>query len=54
MWEHFLDFLVTDSLSVVTQRRAVPPLNPSHPINGHTGRRRLPCFHQLSQSMSLV
>lgn len=54
MWEHFLDFLVNDSMSVVTQPRPVPPLNAQHPNNHHTGRRRLPCFHQLSQGMSLV
>lgn len=52
MWEHFLDFLVTDSLLIVTKRRAVPPLNSCHPNNYHTGCRRLRCFQQLSQGMS--
>jgi hypothetical protein len=49
MWEHFLDFLATDSLSVVTQPRAVPPLNPFQPTNRFTGKTRLSAFRNLSQ-----
>lgn len=49
MWEHFLDFLATDSLSVVTQPRAVSSLNPMLKTNTFTGKPRLPAFRYLSQ-----
>jgi hypothetical protein len=49
MWEHFLDFLATDSLSIVTQPRAVPPLNPFQVTNRYTGKNRLSVFRALSQ-----
>jgi len=54
MWEYFLDFLATDSLSVVTQPRAVPPLNPYQANNRFTGKSRLPVFRNLSQGIPLV
>lgn len=50
IWEHFLDFCVTDINSVVTVPRIVPPLDPYNTINIHTGKKRLPIFIQLSQN----
>lgn len=54
MWEHFVDFLASDSLSVVAQPRPVPPLNPRQQINRYTGRRRLQVFSQLSSGLSIA
>jgi hypothetical protein len=48
MWEHFVDFLATDSLSVVANPRPVHTMNPHQCINHFTGRKRLDCFLQLS------
>lgn len=50
MWEHFLDFCKSDSLSVVAQPRKVPPLNPYVPNNPYTGRKRLPFLVKLSEN----
>lgn len=47
MWEHFVDYLVSDPLSVIAQPRSVPPLNPSQPYNRYSGKRRLPVFMTL-------
>lgn len=49
MWEHFLDFLKVDSLSVVTVPRVVPTTDEYNPINPHTGKSRLPVLMYLSQ-----
>lgn len=53
MWEHFLDFLKSDYLSVVMIPRRTSLPNPYSAINTHTGRRRLPCFQALSQERSI-
>lgn len=50
MWEHFLDFLKSDSLSIVTVPRNVPPLNPYQIHNPYNGKKRLPVFMKLSQT----
>lgn len=52
MWEHFLDFLKSDSLSVVTVARNVPPINPFQVYNHYTGKKRLPIFLKLSQTFA--
>jgi hypothetical protein len=53
MWEHFLDFLASDPLSVVVQPRAVPPLNPFVVSNHYTGKRRLSTLMKLGHGKSL-
>lgn len=53
MWEHFVDFLAADSLSVVINPRPVHTLNPSHELNFFTGRQRLSSFVQLSVGLSI-
>jgi hypothetical protein len=52
MWEYYLDFLKSDSLSVVTTPRNVPPLNPYQIHNPYSGKKRLPIFMKLSQTNS--
>jgi hypothetical protein len=49
MWEHFVDFLATDSLSVVPFPRKAPGLNPFYHNNHYTGHKRLSTFIHLSQ-----
>ncbi|KAJ1440819.1 hypothetical protein B484DRAFT_476588 [Ochromonadaceae sp. CCMP2298] len=51
MWEHFLDFCKTDSLSVVTVPRSVQPqlTNPFARTNIYSGKARLSTFMRLSQ-----
>lgn len=53
MWEHFVDFIATDSLSVVVNPRPVHTTNPQQEINYFTGRHRLRCFKQLSLGQSI-
>jgi hypothetical protein len=49
MWEHFLDFCKSDSLSIINLPRHVQPLNPYQTTNSYTGSKRLPVFLSLSQ-----
>lgn len=51
MWEHFLDFCKTDSLSIVTVPRTVATTNPFSANNPYTGKKRLPILVHLSQSI---
>jgi hypothetical protein len=53
MWEHFVDFLASDSLSIVANPRPVHTMNPYQRINHFTGRKRLDCFSQLSIGQSI-
>jgi hypothetical protein len=53
MWEHFLDYLKSDYLTVVTTPRSVPLLNPYGTVNYHTGGKRLLVFQCLSQEKSV-
>lgn len=52
MWEHFIDFLKSDSLSVVTVPRVVPTLDPHATMNPHTGKARLPVLKFLGETES--
>jgi hypothetical protein len=54
MWQHFLDFAKSDSLSVVKSQRQVRAPNPYSLINPYTGKKRLSVFVQLSQQKPLV
>lgn len=56
VWQHYLDFLYVDELSVVRVPRQVSALtfDPWQPVNGHTGKARLPVFVQLALSGEAV
>ena len=53
MWEHFLDFLKCDPLSIITIPRQVPLCNPFTLTNPYTNKKRLPVLVKLSQQKSI-